>query len=138
MRYLSPPLDHAPLEPKRNRIPEIFRHPESLAILAGFGLVALVVVALRWDQNVAYAGDLLTAFLAVGGEFLAALIPWIVMAIFVAIYFIPFIIGIKSPRSAAIFVANLVFGWTVIGWFAVLIWALAESGSTEAKQPPHR
>jgi hypothetical protein len=64
------------------------------------------------------------------GQLAIGVIPAVIaLAILFGLYFMPFIIAIKSPRAAAIFVANLVFGWTIVGWFVVLIWALAESGS---------
>ncbi|MEI6674491.1 MAG: superinfection immunity protein [Verrucomicrobiota bacterium] len=56
--------------------------------------------------------------------------------ILLILYFLPYYICGKSKRSTAIFVANLVFGWTIIGWFIVLIWALAERGSLENSATP--
>ena len=43
-----------------------------------------------------------------------------------AIYFLPAIIAVrrKCRSDAAIFVFNLLLGWTVFGWFAALSWAL--------------
>lgn len=40
-------------------------------------------------------------------------------------YFFPTIVahGKKKRNTMAIFVLNLTLGWTVIGWFAALIWA---------------
>lgn len=40
-------------------------------------------------------------------------------------YFLPTIIGFnrKHPNAAAIFVTNLLFGWTFLGWGIALIWA---------------
>jgi hypothetical protein len=42
-------------------------------------------------------------------------------------HFAPTFIAVwrKHPRRIAIFVINLLFGWTIIGWIAALIWALA-------------
>jgi hypothetical protein len=31
----------------------------------------------------------------------------------------------QFKATGAIFIVNLVFGWTVIGWFGSLVWALA-------------
>lgn len=50
-----------------------------------------------------------------------------------AIYFLPFIIGGRSPRAGAIFALNLLLGWTIIGWIGALVWALAESGTYSEK-----
>ncbi|ASZ76344.1 hypothetical protein [Proteus phage PM2] len=43
----------------------------------------------------------------------------------VLFYFLPFIIGWHRDHCAktSIFISNFVFGWTVFGWLAVLIWA---------------
>lgn len=42
-------------------------------------------------------------------------------------YWLPTIVAIvRQARSAlGVFIVNLLFGWTVLGWFAALIWALA-------------
>ncbi len=42
------------------------------------------------------------------------------------IYFAPSIIALIRGHlsAAAIFVLNLVFGWTLIGWIIALIWSL--------------
>jgi Superinfection immunity protein len=43
-----------------------------------------------------------------------------------AVYFLPAIIAVRRRCrwDAAIFVFNLLLGWTVFGWFAALNWAL--------------
>lgn len=48
-----------------------------------------------------------------------------VLVIMTCIYFIPAFVGFSRGHLAtgAIFVANLVFGWTLLGWVIVLIWA---------------
>ena len=56
-----------------------------------------------------------------------------VILLFAGIYFLPTLIGRTSPRIAAIFATNLIFGWTGIGWAVALIWALAESGNMNKK-----
>jgi len=45
-------------------------------------------------------------------------------------YFIPtFIAGMRNHTSTlAIFVVNLAFGWSIVGWLVALIWALADNG----------
>ena len=45
---------------------------------------------------------------------------------FGAIHFLPTIVaGLRDSRSVAgIFLLNLFFGWTVIGWVIALVWAL--------------
>jgi len=43
----------------------------------------------------------------------------------ILIYFLPALIGRHKADAGAIFIVNLLFGWTVIGWFIALIWACA-------------
>lgn len=54
---------------------------------------------------------------------LAALLIGVVFAL--TLYFVPSIAAFKRrmPNRFAIFLLNLFFGWTVIGWFVALIWA---------------
>ena len=51
--------------------------------------------------------------------------------IIIAIYFIPFIFAKKRKhnKTGTIFIANLLFGWTFIGWIAVLVWSLSSNVS---------
>ena len=44
----------------------------------------------------------------------------------VLLYFLPAIIARDKPDATAIFLVNLLFGWTIIGWFMALVWAWAE------------
>lgn len=43
-----------------------------------------------------------------------------------AIYFLPSIIAVskKKKNGVAIFVTNLLLGWTVLGWIISLIWSV--------------
>ncbi len=41
----------------------------------------------------------------------------------ILLYFLPTIIGRHKADVTGIFLVNLLFGWTVIGWFIALIWA---------------
>jgi hypothetical protein len=40
-------------------------------------------------------------------------------------YFLPSIIGHRKRDFTGIFILNLLFGWTVIGWLVALVWACA-------------
>jgi hypothetical protein len=40
------------------------------------------------------------------------------------LYFLPSIIGRDRRNAGAIFLVNLLTGWSVIGWVVALIWAL--------------
>jgi Superinfection immunity protein len=43
----------------------------------------------------------------------------------ILLYFLPTIIGRHKADAMGIFLVNLLFGWTVIGWMIALIWACA-------------
>jgi len=43
----------------------------------------------------------------------------------ILIYFLPTLIGRHKTDATGIFIVNLLFGWTVIGWIIALIWACA-------------
>jgi hypothetical protein len=40
-----------------------------------------------------------------------------------AVYFLPTLVGVRKRNLPAIFVLNLLLGWTLIGWVAALVWA---------------
>jgi TM2 domain-containing membrane protein YozV len=49
----------------------------------------------------------------------------ITFALLVVLYFLPTIVASRRGHGiAGILVLNLLFGWTGIGWFAMLLWAL--------------
>jgi hypothetical protein len=59
----------------------------------------------------------------------------IIILVAVAIYFLPCVVAEtrhKSHGMFGIFVLNLCLGWTVVGWFAALIWA--SSGTTDKEK----
>ena len=43
----------------------------------------------------------------------------------ILLYFLPALIGRHKADAMGIFIVNLLFGWTVIGWVIALIWACA-------------
>lgn len=47
--------------------------------------------------------------------------------ILIILYFIPFIIAKNRNhnKTASIFIANLLFGWTLIGWAAAFVWSVS-------------
>ena len=55
-----------------------------------------------------------------------------------AVYFLPAIVaGARRARNfAAIFLLNLLFGWTGIGWFGTLIWACVDEPEQTAGRVP--
>ena len=49
------------------------------------------------------------------------------LTILLAMFFLPTIIAATRGHNAvAIFLLNFFFGWTVIGWFWALIWAVTD------------
>lgn len=56
------------------------------------------------------------------------------LVIIAFIYLIPTLVGFSRGHlaSGAIFIANLAFGWTLLGWLIVLIWAL--NSNTQANR----
>ena len=42
----------------------------------------------------------------------------------VLLYFLPTIIGHKKQDFVAIFLVNLLLGWTIVGWIITLVWAI--------------
>jgi len=47
------------------------------------------------------------------------------MTLSALLYFLPTIIARHKSDLMGVFIVNLLFGWTVIGWFVALIWACA-------------
>jgi len=54
------------------------------------------------------------------------------------IYFLPSIIARKRKKTnlTAIFVLNLFFGWSLIGWVAAMIWAVLKEQTQSSDRPP--
>ncbi len=48
---------------------------------------------------------------------------FILIIIFLAIYFLPTIVGYHKKNATAIFLLNLLLGWTLVGWVVALVWA---------------
>lgn len=61
----------------------------------------------------------------------------IVLALIVAMYFLPTIVAYRRQRvsAGAILAANLLFGWTILGWCICLIWALSGDSSSRYAGP---
>lgn len=55
-------------------------------------------------------------------EIMLGIIFWVLL---LAMYFMPTLVAArnKKPNITAIFILNLFFGWTVLGWFGALIWS---------------
>ena len=59
---------------------------------------------------------------------------FIVLALLLAFYFIPTIIGYVNdqPNAQSIAVVNIFLGWTIIGWVVALAWAFAAHEKVQA------
>lgn len=115
---------------KPNRQPQPFIPAWGFPVIGGALFLILIVILgpLGIGSRIA---DSTSTFFAGIGSFLKEILIFCGLAAF---YMLPWLISCRTPRSAAIFVTNLVFGWTIIGWIVALIWALAESGSADAKK----
>jgi Superinfection immunity protein len=61
----------------------------------------------------------------------------ITLSLLALLYFLPTILAAKQGHDVApILLLNLFFGWTVIGWFAMLLWALLSTPRYYAVGPP--
>ena len=47
--------------------------------------------------------------------------------ILVLLYFLPALLAHNKHNFTGIFLLNALLGWTVVGWFAALIWACVEA-----------
>jgi hypothetical protein len=54
----------------------------------------------------------------------------------ILLYFLPTIIGRHKADAMGIFLVNLLFGWTVIGWMIALIWACAAESCAPVRLVP--
>ena len=62
---------------------------------------------------------------------------WLALAIVVfALYFLPTIVAEyrEHANSSAIFVLNILLGWTFIGWVIALVWAYTDNSKTKDLQ----
>jgi len=50
----------------------------------------------------------------------------LILVVLVGGYFLPSIVGWHKKNRNAIFVLNLLMGWTFLGWLIALIWALTK------------
>ena len=57
----------------------------------------------------------------------------------IALYFLPVIVAHArhSASTTGIFIVNLLFGWTGIGWIACLLWAVCSTSWDTPYYYPH-
>jgi len=51
---------------------------------------------------------------------------FLILLLGVFFYFLPSFVAANKKNSGAIFMANLLLGWTVFGWIICLIWAFVK------------
>ena len=58
---------------------------------------------------------------------------WVTMALVMGIYLFPAIVAYLRGHASrhGILILNFVFGFTVIGWFIALIWAVSNRGAVQ-------
>ena len=68
-----------------------------------------------------------------------AVIGLVVLAILLALYFLPTIIAFSRHKrnAGAIGALNFFLGWTVIGWIGALIWSLTHDAPSDHQWRPH-
>jgi Superinfection immunity protein len=90
------------------------------------GVLVVVVPLVVGRITSADVGDMLRSFF---GVTLGAVPGLVVLLLILVFYFLPAMISSKrkTKHGGMIFFINLVFGWTVLGWIAALIWAIVES-----------
>jgi hypothetical protein len=71
-------------------------------------------------------------------DLVSIIIAVVVLGIALAIYFIPTFVASDHPHMAGIFLLNLFFGWTLIGWVGALIWAVTKPEHATAPAVPMR
>jgi T4 superinfection immunity protein/SH3 domain-containing protein len=60
----------------------------------------------------------------------------LVLLILLVLYFLPTIVAAASNKrkTGAIFVLNLLLGWTLLGWVGSLVWAVADERSDSRRE----
>jgi hypothetical protein len=76
-----------------------------------------------WSSSSPFFGALAASFWT--GEPMSALAAIIFLIIGLFLYFLPAIIAVdrRHEQGLAIFVLNLLLGWTALGWILALVWA---------------
>ncbi len=64
---------------------------------------------------------------------------WIVLAVVVVppVYFLPAVLAASKTHAHGLelFLVNLLLGWTLVGWFACLVWAASAPGEVKPYTP---
>ncbi len=96
-----------------------------------FRVLGVFLILLSVLHFVAFIGS--DHFIRVAGEMAGHLFVASVIIILLLLYFLPAMIGRKKQKAAAIFLLNLVLGWTLIGWVVAIVWAVKDAPSAQKK-----
>jgi cytochrome c biogenesis protein CcdA len=91
-------------------------------------------VGLRTSNTTSLATILIVLFFLgfVAGQFGGVILLFVSLFAFIAfgigVYFLPTFIAVnrEHPDRYAIFIINLFFGWTFLGWIACLAWSVMD------------
>ena len=61
---------------------------------------------------------------------------WIILLICIGVYFLPTIVAGRHRNGGAIFILNLLLGWTFIGWVVALVWAFTKPREGDISRDP--
>jgi hypothetical protein len=98
----------------------------------GWWIIGSLLALIAFTWIVLAGGDSTNAFI---GSMIFGAFKLLFIIGGIVLYFLPFAQARNTPRQSAILVANIAFGWTVIGWIVVLVWALAEKGTANSRTP---
>ena len=72
-----------------------------------------------------------------GSGIAIVLIGLVALAALIALYFLPLIVAQARGhrQTTAIFILNLLLGWTLLGWVAALVWACTNPAPVTRPQP---
>jgi hypothetical protein len=92
--------------------------------IVGFGFLTSLA-SVQFTQDATWSGTLIIMSLPLLATF---------------VYFLPTAgaITVGNPEFRTIFILNLFFGWTVVGWIVALVWTARGSAASAAALPGYR
>jgi hypothetical protein len=85
----------------------------------------------QWMYASSHAATPTASPVAEAGDNVAKIVMAIGMGAFlIAFYFLPTIVGRHRRNAPAIFLLNLLLGWTLLGWVIALVWAATTDQSS--------
>lgn len=62
---------------------------------------------------------------------------WLLLLVILGVYFLPTIVAGRHRNSSAIFILNLLLGWTFVGWVIALVWAFTKPDQSHRVETEH-